>query len=111
VPFVVRAITVPAKPVPTADHAVPFQRAMPVALTPPAFVKAPPTYKSFPNSARAMTSPLTPGLGAMPTVCQLVWYLAMFVAAAPPAWVKIPPAYTIPSGAAAIARTNPLVPK
>ncbi len=39
-------VTVPANPVPRADHPEPFQRAIRFAVIPPAVVKKPPAYKN-----------------------------------------------------------------
>ena len=37
------AFTTPPTPLPSADHVLPFQRAMLVVVTPPALVNGPPT--------------------------------------------------------------------
>jgi hypothetical protein len=87
------ALTAPFVPPPTADQAVPFQRAIPLAGAPPAFAKEPPTYSAVPEPSSwtrsACTSPSTPspsGAHALP------FQRAMRLAGAPPAFAKVPPA-------------------
>src|SRR5437899_3239453 len=79
-------------PEPSADQLLPSHLAMFVAALPPAVVKAPPAYRSLPETASAYTLPFIPEPSAVQV---LPSHLAMSLAALPPAILKRPPAYTL----------------
>ncbi len=117
-----RANTVPPIPEPSGAHDVPFQRAMRLADTPPAVVKAPPAMRSpLGSTARASTRGELPPLMPEPRADQAPVagsYSAMlFASTLPPAAVNWPPTTSLgvcgpgPSGShIVVARTWPLVP-
>src|ERR1035437_7551837 len=66
--------------------------AMLLAATPPAVVRAPPTYRLLPETARAATGWSTPAPRPVPRVDHAVpFHLAMLLAVRPPAVVNWPP--------------------
>src|SRR6185503_10303088 len=81
-------------PDPSADQLMPFQRAMRLALTPPAVVNPPPaTTSPLGVVARARTQSFTPEPSPEPSADQLVpFQRAMRLALTPPAVVNEPPA-------------------
>src|SRR6266511_3477658 len=92
----------PPIPEPSADQLLPFHLAMFVATLPPAVVKAPPAYRSLPDTASAYTKGLGPPIPEPSAVQLLPFHLAMLAAALPPAVVKYPPAYkSLPDTASA----------
>jgi hypothetical protein len=86
-------------PVPSADHDVPFHRAMRFAVTPPAVVNTPPAIRSpLGSTARAYTVSFIPVPSADHDV---PFHRAMQFAVTPPAVVKKPPAIRSPLGSSA----------
>src|SRR5581483_9443488 len=63
-----RLETCPLTPLPIAAHSEPSQRATLLAVTPLTLVKAPPTYKLFPDAASAKIPPSAP----LPNAVQFV---------------------------------------
>src|SRR5437667_3895279 len=98
----------PLTPPPMVLQAVPSHLAMqPTLVSPPAFVKLPPTNKSVPCTVRVRTIESTP----VPTFVQVVpLHLARYLMfGLPAALVKSPPTYSV-SPMLAIARTLPFKP-
>src|SRR5262245_15052918 len=95
-------------PEPNDDQPAPFQRAIRLALTPPAVVNPPPATKSpFGNAASASGAPFIPE----PNADQLVpSHRAMRLAGTPPAVVNQPPATRSPLGSSISAPTLSFVP-
>ena len=81
-------------PDPSGDHSTPLQRAIPLAVCPPAFVKVPPAYKAGPTPSSNTASELTGLLKLGPSDDHEVpSQVAILLAIAPPAVEKEPPAY------------------
>src|SRR6056297_3223575 len=115
-PIAARADTGMFTPSPSGDQpALPVwlvsNTAMRFAGAPPAWVKAPPTYRSSPINAKADTVLLTPSpSGDQPALpVWLVSNTAMRFAGLPPAWANNPPTYRS-SPLAARANTAPFTP-
>src|SRR5215213_4941725 len=104
--------TPPPMPLPSGDQLRPFQRAMLLALTPPAVVNPPPAYTS-PLFVTSMSS-TQPSVPLPRADHALPFQRAMLFTGTPPAVVKYPPAYTSPLLATARAVTRvkspPLMP-
>src|SRR5439155_225078 len=89
--FAPTTLTPPIRPPPKGYHWLPSQRAMWLALIPPAVVKPPPTYTSLSLIAMVWTGSSTP----LPRADQLLpSHLAMWFTNTPPAVLKVPPTYT-----------------
>src|SRR6476661_6071038 len=92
------APTVLATPLPTVFQPLEPQAARLLAPRPPAWVKAPPTYRVLPIQARAYTvagAPDAEPLMPVPRLLQLLpFQRATLLASTPPALAKRPPTYT-----------------
>src|SRR5262245_16325782 len=96
------------KPLPSADHEIPFQRAMLLAPGVPLVAKLPATITS-PFGATAVAATRAPGSTAKPTPSAdhvAPFQMATLPAAPPPACVNSPAAAMLPPGSSRTVRTN-----